>query len=345
MTKESASISGDGNWSSLLKLRERLLGEQPCMTLPQLAEKTGYSAERVRTFWLVMGFPPPEDDQVLFTRQDGELFTSWCRQIDNQVVAPDTAISIARSISHLTDRMVLWQVEALVNDFATRLNLDDTAARMVVLDHIERGITNMEQALIYSWRRQMEALLSRIYEDISTLGVEDENRELPLQRTLGFVDMVSFTSTSSNLTGPELTRLVEGFEATCRNAIAQAGGRVVKTIGDAVMFIADSLEIGFHVVCEIMRAVSQKQNLLPARASLIQGQVISRSGDVFGPAVNLAARLCDQAPEGQIYTDEITARALLDTIEESACQLSLEGTMRLRGFGDVEVWNLDWSEA
>lgn len=321
-------------------LRQRLLSETPRITLTEMAERSGQPVEKVRQFWTVMGFPPPSLEEEIFTEQDLFIFTNWRERIESGVVAEDTAISVIRAVSHLTDRMALWQVEALVQDLATRYELDDTTARIMLLDRFESSINDLEAVLLYSWRRQMESLLSRVESEVALQGIQDA-KELPLVRTVGFVDMVSFTSTSAELSGRQLVNLIESFEASSRNAVTRAGGRVVKTIGDAVLFIADDLETGVRVVFSVLEALSRKEKLLPVRASVVEGQVVSRSGDVFGPVVNLASRLADRAPRGKVYTDEHTARAILSAPWASRYEVELQGKLALRGFGDVDAWELE----
>lgn len=341
MNEESPEIPVTGQWSTPAGLQRRLLGGEPTMTLSELVEASGYPEALVRQFWVVMGFAPPSDNEKVFTNQDLKMFSNWANRIESGWVAKDTALSLMRSVSHLTDRMVLWQLEALVQDVSTRFGLDDTTARITVLDRIGKGIDDLEEALIYSWRRQLEGLLTRTTSDVAFEGLQAATGELPLVKTLGFVDMVSFTSTSAQMSGLELATLVESFEASCRNAVTRAGGRVVKTIGDAVLFIADDLQTGLNVVFEIMRAIKRKDELLPVRASVVEGHVVSRSGDVFGPSVNLASRLADRAPQGQVYTNESTAKAILQADFGRRYLLSKQGKLALRGFGDVDAWKVE----
>lgn len=331
------------DWSTIAFLRQRLLAETPRLTLQDMVDRSGQPVEKVRQFWVVMGFPPPALDEPIFTEQDLLVFMNWRERIESKIVAEDTAISLVRAVSHLTDRMALWQVEALVQDVATRYGLDDTTARIVLLDRIESSINDLEAMLLYSWRRQMESLLSRVESEVALQGIQDA-KELPLVRTVGFVDMVSFTSTSAELSGSQLVALIESFEASSRNAVTRAGGRVVKTIGDAVLFIADDLATGVKVVFSVLDALGKKEELLPVRASVVQGQVVSRSGDVFGPVVNLASRLADRAPRGQVYTDEPTAKAILESDWADKYNIELQGKLALRGFGDVDAWKVEPAE-
>ena len=78
------------------------------------------------------------------------------------------------------------------------------------------------------------------------------------------------------------------------------GGRVVKLIGDAVMFTAPSIERACTIAFALIGEVANHANLPTVRAGVAAGEVLVRHGDTFGPVVNLAARLVDHAEPGAI---------------------------------------------
>ncbi len=238
----------------------------------------------------------------------------------------------------MADRLALWQCEALVEDAVRRLGLDDTTARLYVLDHMKDRVEAFERMFIHSWQRQMEALLSRLDKEVSQRGHENSKARFPLNRSLGFVDMVSYTS-SSTILGGEVVELIEHFESESRQAITQAGGRVVKTLGDAVLYIADDLETGLNVIFSLIERLNADDTILPVRASFVRGDVFSRSGDVFGPTVNLASRLVDIAPVGQILTDPATATAVASKAGDGY-RLEEFPSADLHGFGPVSPYLL-----
>src|SRR5690625_4776211 len=170
---------------------------------------------------------------------------------------------------------------------------------------------DLEVNLVYTWRRQLAALAGRLDSEIARRPVEEPDPEsLPLPRALGYIDMVSFTATAAELGPDALAALVQGFEFTARDVITSHGARVVKTIGDAVMFIADDLPTAARVGVNLVSAIKARPDLLPVRGSVVWGRVISRSGDVFGPVVNLASRLVDIAPPDSVVTDPATSERL-----------------------------------
>ena len=286
-----------------------LVGGAPNLTMVELAEHAGVDLATARLFWRAMGFPNVDDDAVTFTASDVEALRAVAALMAG--VDRSTAVSLLRAQSYLADRLVLWQVEALVDDAVRRLKLDDTVARLVILDRVTEVADALEGQLVYAWRRQLAALVKRMDSEVSRRRVEDStNDSLPLPRALGFVDMVSFTSSSARLGSRELAQLVQGFEFTARDVITSHGARVVKTIGDAVLFIADDLPTAARVALGLVDAIKQRPELLPVRSSLVWGRVISRSGDVFGPVVNLASRLVDNAPAGTVLMDTTTSERL-----------------------------------
>lgn len=317
----------------------RLLGGPMMLSARQVADQSGTTLECVNDYWTSMGFQRPEPDALAFTQRDLDVYRNWNELVESGAIDLATSRSLLRANSHLADRLSLWQFEALVEDAVRRLGLDDTTARMYVLDHMRERVSAFENMFLHSWRRQMEALLSRLDREVSLRGHENAKARFPLNRSLGFVDMVSYTSSSAIL-GGGVVDLIERFEEESRQAISEAGGRVVKTIGDAVLYIADDLATGLQVATTLIERLNADDRILPVRASFVRGDVFSRSGDVFGPTVNLASRLVDIAPVGQILTDPATAAAIAAGKGGEGYALEEFPSAELRGFGLVSPYVL-----
>lgn len=326
---------------TVVAYQKQLLGAEPTLSAVDIASGAGATIAEFNDYWLAMGFPPTEPDAKEFTEQDLWAFQEWSTLVGEGGLNRETGLSLTRAQSHLADRLVLWQIEALVEDTERRLGLDDTSARLVTIDEMEHYIPALEAQLDYAWRRQMEALLRRITREVAHRPADHSKRRFPLSRALGFVDMVSYTS-SSSIMGDRLVGLIERFEYVCRSAVTAKGGRVVKMIGDAVFFIADDLTTGLEVVTNLIDTLGATEDILPVRASLVHGDVFSRSGDVFGPPVNLAARLVDISPTGDILTDAPTAAAIAAGKAGPGYSVTEFPSARLRGFGRVSPYLLSW---
>lgn len=321
------------------KYAPMLLGGSMTISARQLAERSGTSIERVADYWSSMGFQRPDPDALVFTERDLEVYRKWNELVDSGAIDLATSRSLLRANSHLADRLSLWQFEALVEDAIRRLGLDDTTARMYVLDHMRERVPAFEHMFLHSWQRQMESLLTRLDKEVAQRGHEDSKARFPLNRSLGFVDMVSYTSSSAIL-GGAVVELIERFEDESRQAVTEAGGRIVKTIGDAVLYIADDLATGLRVATSLIERLSADDRILPVRASFVRGDVFSRSGDVFGPIVNLASRLVDIAPVGKILTDPTTAAAIAAGKGGDGYRLEEFPSAELRGFGPISPYVL-----
>lgn len=319
------------------RTQERLLGGPLVLTARQMAAGAGVELEAFNEYWLAMGFPTPDPDAVLFAEDDLASFIKWNEMLQQGQLGAGTGLSLTRAQSHLADRLALWQTEALVEEYVRTLQLDDTSARALMVNRLNDLIPAFEAQLLSAWRRQMEALLDRAVVELENRPADHSRRRFPLTRALGFVDMVSYTA-RSNIMGERLVGLIEHFEYLCRSAVTAAGGRVVKMIGDAVFFIADDLPTGLAVVDHLLRTLEDTDGILPVRASLVLGDVFSRSGDVFGPPVNLAARLVDIAPEGHILTDASTATAIAAGRGGPGYDVSTFPSTKLRGLGKVNPY-------
>ena len=312
---EAAAEVDPAERTTLVGHESLLLGAPPCLTLTELAQRAGTSMEVAQKFWRAMGFADVQPDEVRFTDQDVAALQDTVALLDetsDSSLASASALELLRAQSYTMDRLVLWQLETFVTDLSERLGLDDTAARLVALDRIDGLVELLSRQLTYVWRRHMASILGRTDAEVSTRGREDTGPDLyPLIRSLGFVDIVSFTQRAQGMSKAALTHMLEDFENTARDVITSRGARVVKTIGDAVMYISDDLLIAADVVTALVEELQKGPDAIRVRASLVEGRVISRSGDVFGPTVNLASRLVDAAEPGGIRLDESTAMTML----------------------------------
>lgn len=290
-------------------VHRELLGSGPVHTIAQVARQVGVTIGDVRMYWRSMGFADVPVNQPHFTDADVEAIREMAQTVVDGGLTFSASQNFVRAQGHSMDRLVLWQVEALVEEISERFELDDVSARLVVLDRFLELKPMLERQLIYTWRRQLAALLGRIDQQFSrTTGLSASEEQLPLERAVGIVDMVGYTSRTVRLTRDELAEIVQDFESTARDVVAANGARVVKTVGDAVLYVADDLRAGARVATQLVDTLAQVD--LPVRSSVVWGRVLSRSGDIFGPIVNLASRLNDLAAVGTVLMDDVSAAIL-----------------------------------
>lgn len=145
-------------------------------------------------------------------------------------------------------------------------------------------------------------------------------------RAVGFTDMVGYTRMTRGLGNAELVRVLDLFESLTGDVVAEGRGRVVKTIGDEVLFVCESASEAADIALELTARAEAEQRLPQVRTGLAHGAVLSRFGDVYGAAVNIAARL--------------TAVARPDTVlvnTELAGELSGMAAYELRSLRPVSV--------
>jgi class 3 adenylate cyclase len=133
---------------------------------------------------------------------------------------------------------------------------------------------------------------------------------------IGFADLTGFTSLTQRLTPTELSQLLVEFAGAVGDVVLADGGRVVKFIGDEVMWVSSTPEQLAKVAVDLVEHPRAREASLQVRAGLGYGSVLAIGGDYFGTAVNLAARLAGAAAPGQILAssdvrDELVAWAAI----------------------------------
>jgi len=336
------------------ELISRLLGGPRELTLAELADVAGLSPEVAQRYWQLVGLPVTNPEAREFTRDDADSLRRLMEAASAEGLDERTMATLIRSVGHSTERLSLWHFEALVDHMVRRYDVSDADARFKVLEEFSRISGALEEQLVHAWRRQVAALAGRISvefgSDVSADGrlSPRDGGELPLPRAVGFADIVSFTRLTATLGATELANFIQVFEDRARDVVTANGGRVVKTIGDALLFIADDVATGAKVALGLAQA-GQGTGLVgpdgvtarPVRVSLVWGRVLSRFGDVFGPSVNLASRLTDQADPSTVLLDPATARRLAGDARFALTELPPRD---MPGVGEVAPVRLEWAE-
>ncbi|KSU66553.1 adenylate/guanylate cyclase domain-containing protein [Arthrobacter sp. NIO-1057] len=334
---------------NVAELEHRLIGGQREFRRREVAAEAGISLHSARKLWRAIGFPELGDDEVFFTKADKAALGTMVGMVREGKLTEETAISLMRSVGQMTDRMVVWQIEALVEDMIANQNMSDRQARRQLFGMLPEIIPAIEDLLIYSWRRQLNSAVHRMALRVET-GVAaykqdspeaDGGTPLPLARAVGFADLVSYTSLSRRMNERTLAQLVQRFEAKCAEIISVGGGRLVKTIGDEVLYVAETPQAGAQIALSLSRELAKDELFPQTRGAVVWGRVLSRLGDIYGPTVNMAARLTSLAEPGAVLTDALTANTLRN---DARFVLTAQEITAVRGFGDIQPYELSPGE-
>ena len=126
--------------------------------------------------------------------------------------------------------------------------------------------------------------------------------------TFAFVDMAGFTALTEAQGDEDAADLATMFAEITRAALAP-GDRLVKTIGDAVLITSPNAAAGLTLVERLLTEAASEPRLPTLRAGLHHGDAVERDGDVFGAAVNLAARVAAEAHAAEVLGTEPIAEA------------------------------------
>lgn len=310
-------------------LERLLLGGPRRYTRLQVAELAGMPPERTQRLWRALGFPDASDDDAAFTDADVEALHVLAALIESGFVGPETEASIARAMGQALSRLADWQTDMLA-DALVRGGGEDGRPPATADDAVEAAralLPHLRQVQDYVWRRHLAANADRL---LSTAAGPGEPREL----AVGFADLVGYTSRSRGMGGRELGRMVEDFESIAAEVIARHHGRVVKTVGDGVLFTAASAVAAVDIGLDLPEAWDADERP-PLRVGAAYGRVLTRLGDVYSPVVNLASRLTSLARPGTVLVDRELAQWLRDLPQYRVRSLH---RVSVRGYDHLQPW-------
>ncbi|MBP2408225.1 adenylate/guanylate cyclase domain-containing protein [Brachybacterium fresconis] len=298
-----------------------------------LAQQQDIPERLASVYWRSLGFSPVDEDTVVFTEEDAYSIGDLSAIVEDGVLSERAFASITRGLGFHMGRLAMWITEALVDEAKHADGADDAEARQQMLDEIPELLETLESQVMFAFRRQLAAYAARAGSEVLH---RDTDELFPLQRAVGFADLVQFTRLAQDLSGSELADVVGRFEAVSRDLISVGGGRVVKTVGDEIMFLADTPEDGAQIAVSLAEAITADSQLPPIRVGLSWGSMFSRYGDVFGPKVNLAARMESVARPGAVMVDAETAESITQALP-GGFSLSEGEDVELHGIGTVRI--------
>lgn len=321
-------------------LAARLLGHPAVLRPRQVSDEAGVTLASAQRFWHALGFPLVDDDEAVFTEGDVAALRSVTGLMHDHGLDESVALALTRAFARTTDRLAVWQTqlmaeaimppeqEAAIGEKDARTVADRSVAAAAATRLTDLA-DELEPLLVYAWRRHLIGAINRMLADSDP---HDERTAGTPTRVVGFADLVNFTALVRRMTERQLAVMVQRFEALASDIVTAHGGRVIKTVGDEVLFVHIDTSAAAAIALDLLDAMTEDELLPDVRVAMAYGPVVSRLGDVFGTTVNRASRLTAVTPPGHVYVDDALARRLASA---SGFGMRPHRRRQLRGIGAV----------
>ncbi len=278
-------------------------------TLDELAARSGLPPDRLLEVGRAAGVPPVDPGvERPFGQDDLRAYTAFA--LASQLFGDEATRRFARvigaSLGRLAEAAVWLFLESLEGPLrqAKGSELSLAQANLRAIEMLEL----VPEAMRGLFRQHVATAIRRMRAAREPGTVADRWHDTA-SFAVGFVDLVGFTPLSQRASALELAELIERFEDTANDVAIARDGRVVKLIGDEVMFAAVDPGAACEIALDLMDRLCCDVPARP-RGGIAWGEMVLRGGDYYGPIVNLAARIAEQAvPDELLVTPELAARA------------------------------------
>ena len=296
---------------------------RPAITLQELADAAGIDVELCRRARMLLGLADPGDAAVCRT-EEIEAFRGLAAGV--AVFGEEPILQFTRVIGSA----LAGVGEGALSVFARALAAGRDDGRP--LEGHRYALAAFDALGTFEVVPQMVQIITKIQFDAANNRLTaDVGQQSDVG--IGFVDIVGSTATTVASGVEQISHGLNRFEERAVALAVAHGGRVVKFMGDEVMFVSPDVAAATHVARRLLEHVADDPVLVRARAGVAAGPVINRDGDYFGTAVNLAARLVELAEGGQTLVAGLGA----DQLDAIAV-----GPRALKGFPEpVEIFCLD----
>lgn len=339
---KAAVVAQDGKpQRTIQQFVANVLGSEPELTNEQVAELADVPLDVTRALWRAMGFADA-GSAAAFSTADVEALKALMSLVEAGYISYEESIEMVRAIGQHTARLAEWQGNIIARSLLER----GVMSQQGVLESTDIGPLLrdseayqpvLEALMVYSWRRQMA------HNAMRAAAVADAGPDARTDAmTVGFADLAGFTRLSRQIPEEDLSILVKQFESVSADVVAAHGSRLIKTLGDEVLFVHESPRNVAKIALELHEAHRESEDVPRMRIGLGTGSVLLRMGDVFGTTVNRASRLTAMAKPGSTFVDAATFEAL---VEDRHFAFKAVRPRPARGFGLLRAWSLNRSKS
>jgi adenylate cyclase len=290
------------------EMTTRLLFPGPRVRIDEFAERVGMSVEQIEHIRMAAGLPYVDDRKMLrpvFSTNDEKTFAVL--KVGIEMFGEPAVLQFLRVAGSALSQIA----EAAVAIFAAQIAgpLEEQHAPDDVQLKAEIDATQTLAAagggLDTLFRFHAATAIRRL-----SRAQEGASSYMSARLAVGFVDLVGFTPLAAALDARQLNELFDVFEARASEVITTHDARLVKLIGDAVMFTAPDADSACEIALTLVEDFADDTSPVTPRGALALGEMLIRAGDYYGPVVNLAARAADLAvPYEVLVSEEVAATA------------------------------------
>jgi adenylate cyclase len=299
-----------------------VLGKGRRYTIDEVAELTGLSAERLRELSLAVGLPLDRDDRAL-TEENVQMYRFFSGGA--ALFGEQPLLRLLRTVGSSLARIAEAALSLFYVNIEGPMRAQGTTERALAEASLRavESIAGLRTIIHGLFQAHMEAAILRFRQ--AHLGRSVDTAHM----TVGFVDLVGFTTLSSRLSARELATMIERFEQTAHDVVTARGCRLVKLIGDEVMFVTLDAAAACDAALALVEEFAGDPSVTP-RGALAAGDLVIRGGDYYGPIVNLASRVAELAvPKELLVTAAVAAEA-----GAGALRFEPAGKRMLKGFAE-----------
>ncbi len=292
-----------------LLLVDRVLGGR--YSAQELDKRTGLSAGQLLRIRRLLGLPEAEPGDRVFGEEEIKAAQSTKMFLD--VGLGETAIAeITRVLGEGMARLAAATAAAFVDAFLKPGDSEDEVAQRFATV-AEQLIPGIDPVLVAAYKQHLAEAVRRGM--LSQAERESGEAGRAQDITVCFVDMVGFTHLGAQIDPQELGSLASRL-AELANDVTEAPVRLVKTIGDAAMFVSPESGPLVGVTLSLLEAIDAA-DMPSLRAGVASGPALQRAGDFYGHAVNLASRVTGVARPGAVLCTEEVRDAAPDEFDWS----------------------------
>jgi len=299
--------------------------------LDEVAAVTGMPAKQVTLMWRSLGLPEPRPGVRIFTEVDAEMLGTVAGLMDLGLIEADLAAQMSRVIGWSLARVAAAMVDSIDTDPAGRAADDPELAVFA-----GTMLPTMTQVIEHVWRRHLQIAARRRI--VRELDASEGSRSV---KAVGFADMVGYTTLSQQVDEHTLATVVGRFEEIAYDTVTSFDGRVVKMIGDEVMYVTDDPAEAVRIGLALADEYAADEALSDVRVGIACGPVVEREADLYGPVVNLASRIVHIAFPGSVIVTDDVHTAVGD--ESGLAWKSLK-PRRIKDIGRVPLWAVRLAE-